>query len=211
MFTGLIEELGRVQSLTKQDRAAQITVFAPQTAGCVHPGDSVAIDGVCLTVTTAESGQFTADIMPQTLTVSTLGGLSAGAVINVERAVTPTTHLGGHLVQGHVDAVGLLLARRAGSQCEVLRFSLPPELATYVVPQGSIAVDGVSLTVVSVGVRWFEVSLIPTTLSCSGLGTKAPGSKVNLEADVFSKYLYRHLKYYLDHNPLLPSSIPRSV
>ncbi|MFE9500617.1 riboflavin synthase [Streptomyces collinus] len=207
MFTGLVEELGKIESFTRQGGAARVTVVAPQVTGRVCIGDSVAVDGVCLTVTTVEGDQFTADVMPQTLTLSTLGGLSAGCVVNVERAITPTRQLGGHLVQGHVDAVGLLLARRPGDQCEVLRISLPPQLAMYVVPQGPIAVDGVSLTVVGVGGRWFDVSLIPTTLRDTGLGAKPTGAAVNLEADVLSKYMYRHLQHYLSHHPLLPYGV----
>jgi len=211
MFTGLVEELGQLLSVEKQDDAAQVAVAAPLTAASVHPGDSVALDGVCLTVVSAQDGQFTADVMPQTLAVSTLGHLNAGATVNLERAATPTTQLGGHLVQGHVDAVAALLVRRPGARWETLRFSLPPQLAPFVVPHGSIAVDGVSLTVASMGGRWFDVSLVPTTRSCTGLGRKPVGAAVNLEVDVLSKYTLRHLQHYLDHHSLLSSLSSASV
>jgi riboflavin synthase len=166
-------------------------------------GDSIAVNGVCLTVTGVEpdggsAGVWSTDVMAETLERSSLGDAVSGDAVNLERAVTPHTRLGGHLMQGHVDGVGRVLGRTAGEHWEVVRIALPPALARYVVEKGSIAVDGVSLTVSAVSASdlpepWFEVSLIPTTLRETTLGARAPGAAVNLEVDVIAKYVERLL------------------
>jgi riboflavin synthase len=165
-------------------------------------GDSIAVNGVCLTVTAVEpdgaDGVWSTDVMAETLRRSSLGALTDGDPVNLERAVTPHTRLGGHLVQGHVDGVGTVLARTPGEHWEVVRIALPPELARYVVEKGSVAVDGVSLTVSALSAvdepePWFEISLIPTTLRETTLGAVPPGSPVNLEVDVIAKYVERLL------------------
>jgi riboflavin synthase len=197
VFTGIIEELGELADTADLGTAARFTVRGPiVTAGARH-GDSIAVNGVCLTVVDVRDGAFTADVMKETLDRSSLGALAPGDPVNLERAATLSTRMGGHLVQGHVDGTGTLLAREPDEHWEVVRFSLPAELARYVVEKGSITVDGVSLTVNGIGVdsapgrsglNWFEVSLIPTTLGLTTLGKKAPGAPVNLEVDVIAKY-----------------------
>lgn len=191
MFTGIVEELGEVVELAVRGDSAQLTVRAPHvTQDAVH-GASIAINGVCLTVIDAGAGSFTADVMRESLERSTLGGLEAGSRVNVERPVRVDGRLGGHLVQGHVDGVDEVQSRTPGERWEVIRIGLPPQLARYVVEKGSIAVDGVSLTVSAVGPDWFEVSLIPTTLELTTLGLRKPGDWVNLEVDVIAKYVER--------------------
>ncbi len=204
MFTGIVEEVGALVAREEQTDAARLAIRARTVLGGVALGDSIAVNGVCLTVTGVEpaddgSGVWSTDVMAETLRRSSLGALSAGDPVNLERAVTPQTRLGGHLVQGHVDGVGSVLTRTPGEHWEVVRVSLPPALAPYVVEKGSVAVDGVSLTVSAVSPvhdpePWFEVSLIPTTLRETTLGTRAPGSPVNLEVDVVAKYVERLLE-----------------
>lgn len=198
MFTGIVEEVGTV--VVREDRpdSAVLRIRAQRVLEDVALGDSIAVDGVCLTVTGVEDGVWSTDVMAETLRRSSLGGAVAGAAVNLERAVTPHTRLGGHLMQGHVDGVGSILARTPGADWEVVRIGLPPELARYVVEKGSVAVDGVSLTVSAVSAAddphpWFEVSLIPTTLRETTLGGRAPGDPVNLEVDVIAKYVERLL------------------
>ncbi|GAA3169901.1 riboflavin synthase [Blastococcus jejuensis] len=198
MFTGIVEEVGTV--VVREDRpdSAVLRIRAQRVLEDVALGDSIAVDGVCLTVTGVEDGVWSTDVMAETLRRSSLGGAVAGAAVNLERAVTPHTRLGGHLMQGHVDGVGSVLARTPGADWEVVRIGLPPELARYVVEKGSVAVDGVSLTVSAVSAAddprpWFEVSLIPTTLRETTLGARAPGDPVNLEVDVIAKYVERLL------------------
>lgn len=198
MFTGIVEEVGAV--VVREDRpdSAVLRIRAHRVLEDVALGDSIAVNGVCLTVTGVEDGVWSTDVMAETLRRSSLGDAGAGTPVNLERAVTPHTRLGGHLVQGHVDGVGSVLARTPGADWEVVRIGLPPELARYVVEKGSVAVDGVSLTVSAVSAAedpapWFEVSLIPTTLRETTLGARAPGDPVNLEADVIAKYVERLL------------------
>jgi len=197
MFTGIVEELGAVVSVTPTasgaEAAVRLLVEGPLVTSGVAQGDSIAVSGVCLTVVGADGGCFTTDVMRETLARSTLGGVAAGAAVNLERAVTLQTRLGGHLMQGHVDGTATLLARESTPQWDVVHFSLPAPLARYVVEKGSIAVDGVSLTVVSAGDESFTVSLIPTTLRCTTLGAKAVGDRVNVEVDVMAKYAERLL------------------
>lgn len=193
MFTGIVEELGGVVELEVLEQAARLTVRGPTVAADARVGDSVAVNGVCLTVTEAGDGAFSADVMAETLRRSSLGPLREGDPVNLERAVTPTTRLGGHLVQGHVDGIGTVLDRVPAEHWELIRISLPPQLGRYVVPQGSIAVDGVSLTVVEVAGEMFAVSVIPTTLARTTLGAARPGAVVNLEVDVLAKYVEKLL------------------
>ena len=200
MFTGIVEELGEVAGAEQHDGSARITVRCPRVAADGARGDSVAVNGVCLTVTAAGDGTFTADVMAETLRRTTLGALAPGSPVNLERPLRLDGRLGGHLVQGHVDGTGTLLARSPAPGWDVLRISLPPGLSRYVAEKGSIAVDGVSLTVSATGGDaagdggagpWFEVSLIPTTLELTTLGRLRPGAALNLEVDVIAKYVER--------------------
>lgn len=192
MFTGIIEELGEVVALERLTdggaEAVRLRVRGPLVTSDVAAGDSIAVNGVCLTVVEATEGEFTADVMHETLLRSSLRVATDGSPVNLERAVTLSTRLGGHLVQGHVDGTGELVERTRTEHWDVLRFSLPEELSRYVVVKGSIAVDGVSLTVVDVDDESFTVSLIPTTLARTTLGAKTAGDPVNLEVDVMAKY-----------------------
>jgi riboflavin synthase len=194
MFTGIVEELGEVVYLTDAGGdSAVIAVRGPVVTSDARHGDSIAVNGVCLTVIDTVDGVFTADVMGETLRRSSLGVLRAGSPVNLERAATVGSRLGGHLVQGHVDGVARITARVPADEWEVLRFSLPPELARYVVEKGSITVDGVSLTVMAVDDESFDVGLIPTTLKLTVLGAKAVGDPVNLEVDVIAKYVEKML------------------
>ncbi len=194
MFTGIVEELGEVVALTDGGGdSAVVAVRGPVVTSDARHGDSISVNGVCLTVIDNADGVFTADVMGETLKRSSLGALRPGSPVNLERAATLGTRLGGHLVQGHVDGVGRILAREPAEQWEVLRFSLPAELARYVVEKGSITVDGVSLTVMEVTDDAFAVGLIPTTLKLTVLGHKQVGDPVNLEVDVVAKYVERLL------------------
>ena len=193
MFTGIVEELGEVVGVTRGESSTQVTIAGPVVTSDAALGDSIAVNGVCLTVTSVSDGEFTADVMLETLQRSSLGSLDTGSRVNLERPLMLSSRLGGHLVQGHVDATTSLLSRSAGDRWEVVRFVLPDPLARYVVEKGSITVDGVSLTVSALGDDWFEVSLIPTTLAMTTLGSKQPGDLVNLEVDVVAKYVERML------------------
>jgi riboflavin synthase len=192
MFTGIVAELGVVRRVGTLSDAARVSVEG-QTLADLEPGESVAVNGVCLTVAEIEPNGFTADVMQETLRRTTLGGLTGGDPVNLERAVTPTTRLGGHIVQGHVDGVGRLTERVRGEAWDTVRFELPRELARYVSEKGSIAVDGVSLTVIDVTDTDFSVGLIPTTLARTTLGQRQIGEAVNLEVDVLAKYTERLL------------------
>jgi riboflavin synthase len=194
MFTGIVEELGEVVYLTDAGGdSAVIAVRGPVVTSDARHGDSISVNGVCLTVIDNVDGVFTADVMGESLRRSSLGVLRPGSPVNLERAATVGSRLGGHLVQGHVDGVGKVIAREPADEWEVLRFSLPPELARYVVEKGSITVDGVSLTVMEVTDDTFSVGLIPTTLKLTVLGAKAVGDPVNLEVDVIAKYVEKML------------------
>ena len=202
MFTGIVEELGEVVAIDDLADAARLTVRGPQVTEGVSHGDSIAVNGVCLTVTGSSDGTFTADVMRETLDRSSLGALLPGTLVNLERPVRLSDRLGGHLVQGHVDGTGTIVSRAPGEHWDVVRIALPPGLARYVVEKGSIAVDGISLTVSAVGgddagdgrsASWFEVSLIPETLKRTTLGAKQPGEMVNLEIDVIAKYVEKLL------------------
>jgi riboflavin synthase len=194
LFTGIVEELGTVEALERQSDAVRLTVRAVTTLEDASLGDSIAVNGVCLTVSALGDGTWTADVMAETLAKSGLGALVVGDRVNLERAVTAGTRLGGHLVQGHVDAVGRVSRRDPGEHWDVVTVDMPRDLAPYLVDKGSITVDGVSLTVVEAGQDSFTVSLIPETLRRTTLGFRAPGESVNLEVDVIGKYVARQLE-----------------
>lgn len=195
MFTGIVEELGEVVGTEDLGDSARFTVRGPVVTTDARHGDSIAVNGVCLTVVDVlPEGRFTADVMAETLSRSSLAVLTAGSPVNLERAAAVNSRLGGHIVQGHVDGTGSVLARTPSPHWEVVRIALPHSLSRYVVEKGSITVDGVSLTVSAIGDDWFEVSLIPTTLSLTTLGRAAVGTPVNLEVDVIAKYVERLLQ-----------------
>ncbi|HEY1616563.1 MAG TPA: riboflavin synthase [Streptosporangiaceae bacterium] len=198
MFTGIVEELGEVVGLDRAGDSARLTVRGPAVTADARRGDSIAINGVCLTVTATANGEFSADVMGETLDRSSLGALAPGAAVNLERPMRPQDRLGGHIVQGHVDGTGVILARSPADGWEVVRISLPAALARYVIEKGSVAVDGVSLTVSALSQPgdeqpWLEVSLIPETLARTTLGAKQAGEPVNLEVDMIAKYVERLL------------------
>lgn len=193
MFTGIIEELGTVESLTLGRESAVLRVRGPQVLTDATPGASIAVNGVCLTVVDHDDESFSVDVMAETLRRSSLGALRPGSRVNLERAMAASGRLGGHIVQGHVDATGEIVARELGDHWEVVTIALPDAVARYVVEKGSIAVDGISLTVASVAPGRFTVSLIPTTLALTTLGSARVGDPVNLEVDVLAKYVERLL------------------
>lgn len=193
MFTGIVEELGRLTRRSDGQDSSRVEVHGPAVVPGLGHGDSVAVNGVCLTVTEVVEDGFVADVMAETLARTTLGRLSEGDPVNLERAVRVDARLGGHIVQGHVDGTTQVLSRTPGDRWEVVRFALPPELARYVVQKGSVCLDGVSLTVSALDEDAFEVSLIPTTLGMTTLGGRAPGDEVNVEVDVLAKYVERLL------------------
>lgn len=193
MFTGIVEELGEVIGVDDLGDSARLTIRGPVVTTDARHGDSIAVNGVCLTVVEVAGDRFTADVMAETLTRSSLRAVDVGGPVNLERAAAVNSRLGGHIVQGHVDGTGEVISRSPSQHWEVVRVSLPPELSRYVVEKGSITVDGVSLTVSAIGDDFFEVSLIPTTLGLTTLGRAAPGTRVNLEVDVIAKYVERLL------------------
>lgn len=200
MFTGIIEELGEIVAVEHGDDAARLTVRGPLAVAGARIGDSIAVSGVCLTVVTSGDESFTADVMAQTLAMSSLDTAAAGRRVNLERATQVGDRLGGHIVQGHVDGTATLLSITEGSAWRVLRFALPADLAPLVVDKGSIAVDGVSLTVSSLSeptadAHWFEVSLIPETLAVTSLGTLEIGGVVNIETDILARHVQRMLAF----------------
>ncbi|QLY29037.1 riboflavin synthase [Nocardia huaxiensis] len=203
MFTGIVEELGEIVGTEQLDDAARLTIRGPKVTSDAGHGDSIAVNGVCLTVVDeqVDGDTFTVDVMGETLNRSSIGALGVGSRVNLERAAAVNSRLGGHIVQGHVDGTGAIVSRTPYENWEVVRISLPDKLARYVIEKGSITVDGISLTVSAVGVAdeaaadgskdWFEVSLIPTTRALTTLGTAPVGTVVNLEADVIAKYVER--------------------
>lgn len=198
MFTGIIEEIGEVVDLDHRGDSAVLTIGAARIVDDLTHGASIAVNGVCLTVVgwgaadTRVAVEF--DVMGETLKRSVVGGLGPGDRVNLERAVRADARLDGHVVQGHVDGTGVVVSRTPGDEWEAVRFGIPVELARFVAEKGSIAVDGVSLTVSAVGPDWFEVGLIPETLRATTLGAKVPGDPVNLEVDVLAKYVARLLE-----------------
>ena len=193
MFTGIVEELGHVVSLAHGPDSAVVRIRGPLVTADAAPGASIAVNGICLTVVELDADSFCVDVMAETLRRTCLGELTPGSPVNLERALAVGDRLGGHLVQGHVDGTGTSLARQPGDRWEVVTISLPGELARYVVEKGSITVDGVSLTIAGLDDASFQVSLIPTTLALTTLGTKQVGDLVNLEVDVLAKYVERLL------------------
>lgn len=191
MFTGIVEELGSVSGVENLGDSVRLTIAAARVLEDVNLGDSISVNGVCLTVATFEDGHFTADCMQETLDRSSLGSLTVGSPVNLERAMAANGRLGGHIMQGHVDGTTTLLSRESSENWDVLRFALPADLARYVVEKGSIALNGTSLTVSSLGEDWFEVSLIPTTLRETTHGQLQVGDVVNIEVDVIAKYVER--------------------
>jgi riboflavin synthase len=196
MFTGIVAELGEVAGIEQRGDAARLTIRG--AAEGVSPGESIAVNGVCLTVTGILDGTFTADVMGETLDRSGLGALTPGTPVNLEQSVRLADRLGGHLVQGHVDGTGTIISRSPAEHWDQVRISLPASISRYVVHKGSIAVDGISLTVSALGPpgdegTWFEVCLIPETLERTTMGTRQPGEVVNLEVDVIAKYVERLL------------------
>jgi len=195
MFTGIVEEIGEVVALESSGDSAVLTVRARVVGADSRHGASIAVNGVCLTVVgrapDGDGARVDFDVMAETLSRSVIGGLHAGDRVNLERAARADSRLDGHVVQGHVDGTGVVESRRPGSGWEAVRFGLAAELARFVAEKGSIAVDGVSLTVTGVGPDWFEVGLIPETLRATTLGDRHPGDPVNLEVDVLAKYVAR--------------------
>ncbi|OBJ12371.1 riboflavin synthase subunit alpha [Mycobacterium sp. 1165196.3] len=195
MFTGIVEELGEVTARDVLSDAARLTIRGAVVTADAGHGDSIAVNGVCLTVAELlPGGQFTADVMAESLNRSNLGELQVGSRVNLERAAAVNSRLGGHIVQGHVDGTGRIVARTPSEHWEVVRIEMPAEVARYVVEKGSITVDGISLTVSGLGSEpgdWFEVSLIPTTRELTTLGSAPVGTPVNLEVDVIAKYVER--------------------
>ena len=200
VFTGIVEELGHVVEQEDLGDATRMTISGPHVTSDARHSDSIAVNGVCLTVVDVlPDGRFSADVMAETLNRSSLGALTPGSSVNLERAAAVNSRLGGHIVQGHVDGTGTVISRSPSEHWEVVRIALPREISRYVVEKGSITVDGISLTVSDLGDEplepdeWFEVSLIPTTLALTTLGRAAVGTPVNLEVDVIAKYVERLL------------------
>jgi riboflavin synthase len=194
MFTGIIEELGRVAAIEQQQDAVRITIKGPLVSSDLHRGDSIAVCGTCLTAVEHDQNGFTADVMQETLNRTSLSSLKVGDPVNLERAMTAATRFGGHVVQGHVDGVGSIISREPSENWEWVRVRVPAEIMKYVVLKGSITIDGVSLTVNEVGEDFVGLSLIPETLRLTTLGSKQPGDLVNLEADVMAKHIERLLE-----------------
>ena len=194
MFTGLVEEKGKVIALEELGDSIRMQIEAPVVTADAQLGDSISVNGVCLTVAELGDATFIADIMQESLNRSALGELAPRSTVNLERALLPTTRLGGHIVQGHVDGTAKLISRTPSDHWDILRFELPADLARYVVEKGSIAISGTSLTVSAIGETWFEVSLIPVTLRDTILGDLAEGDLVNLEVDVLAKYVEKMVR-----------------
>ena len=193
MFTGIVEELGTVEAIEDQGDAIRVTIRAQQVLSDAGLGDSIAVNGCCLTVSDRTDSTWTADVMQETLDKTSLGSARPGDPVNLERAATLQTRLGGHLVQGHVDGVGTVEARTPSEHWELVTISMPRELGRYLVDKGSVTVDGVSLTVVEAGEERFSVSLIPETLARTTLGSRQTGDRVNLEVDVIAKHVEKLL------------------
>jgi len=195
MFTGIIEELGKVRSVEQRGENARIIIDAQIVIEGTNHGDSIAVNGVCLTALDIEHNSFAADVSMETLTRSTLGSLKAGTPVNLERSVTPATRLGGHIVQGHVDARGKLLSVEDHGESWTVRFGYPVDLARYMVFKGSIPVEGISLTIANLTDEYFEVAIIPKTWEVTNLSSLKVGDGINLEVDVIGKYVERLLQF----------------
>jgi riboflavin synthase len=198
VFTGIVEERGEVVAVQDLPDAARVTIAGPIVTSDAKLGDSISVNGVCLTVVEVAEGAFTADVMRETLVRSSLDKIAPGEPVNLERAAEVGKRFGGHIVQGHVDGTGVVVARESTPHWDIVRIGIPARLARYLVEKGSITVDGVSLTVVEVGDDWFTVSLIPETLRATTLGVRTAGDRVNLEVDVVAKYVERLASPHLD-------------
>jgi len=191
MFTGIVEELGRVRAIETLPDALRITIEGPKVVSDVNRGESISVSGACLTAVQHDATSFTADVMQETIRLTSLDGIKVGDPVNLERAMTAATRFGGHVVLGHVDGVGKVVSRTPSENWEWVRISIPKELMKYVVLKGSITLDGISLTVNEVGDDWVGLSLIPETLAVTTLGFKQPGDKVNVEVDIMAKHIER--------------------
>jgi len=195
MFTGIIEELGRVRSVEERGENARIVIAAHIVTEGTNHGDSIAVNGVCLTALDVKADSFAADVSRETLLRSTLGGLQPGTPVNLERAVTPATRLGGHIVQGHVDGRGQFLSVEDHGESWTVKIKYPPELARYLVFKGSVAVEGISLTIAGLTDEYFEIAIIPKTWEVTNLSHLQPGDDVNIEVDVMGKYVEKLLAH----------------
>jgi riboflavin synthase len=193
VFTGIIEELGRILALKHLEQGMRLIVSAQVIAADIKEGDSIAVNGVCLTALDIKPDSFSADVSPETLSRTTLGNLAADSPVNLERAVTPATRMGGHFVQGHVDARGTFLGADDQGDFWTVRIGFPPEISKYLVHKGSVAVEGISLTIAALADDYFEIAVIPKTWAVTNLSYLKPGEAVNLEADVIAKYVERLL------------------
>ena len=202
MFTGIIEELGRVREIEKRGEDARIVIEARTVTEGSSDGDSIAVNGVCLTALDVKSDSFAADVSKETLSRSTLGNLKSGSPVNLERAVTPATRLGGHIVQGHVDARGKFLGSENHGESWTFRFAYPKEIARYLVFKGSVAVEGISLTIANLTDDVFEIAVIPKTFEVTNFSRLKPGDEVNLEVDLIAKYVERMLTTSAVSSPL---------
>jgi riboflavin synthase len=193
LFTGIIEELGTVAKLEKHGAGAGIVISAKTVTEDANEGDSIAVNGICLTALNITKKSFAADVSDETLLRSTIGNLRVGSKVNLERAVTPSTRLGGHIVQGHVDARGVFLGAAQAGDFWTVRIGYPPEIAAYLVFKGSVSIEGISLTVANLTDEYFEIAVIPKTWELTNLHSLKNGDAVNLEADVIAKYVERIL------------------
>jgi len=191
MFTGIIEELGAIAAVEKHAAGSRITIAAAVVTSDIHNGDSISVNGVCLTALDVSSASFAADVSPETLDKTTLGNLKAGSPVNLERAMLPTTRLGGHIVQGHVDGRGTFISATTEGDFWTVRIGFPTEIAKYLVHKGSVAVEGISLTIAALADDHFDIAVIPKTWEMTNLSSLVPGDAVNLEADVIAKYVER--------------------
>jgi riboflavin synthase len=191
MFTGIVEELGRVKAIETLPDALRITIEGPKVVSDVNRGESISVSGACLTAVEHDATSFTADVMQETIRLTSLDGIKVGDPVNLERAMTAATRFGGHVVLGHVDGLGQVVSRTPSENWEWVRISIPKDLMKYVVLKGSITLDGISLTVNEVGDDWVGLSLIPETLAVTTLGFKQPGDKVNVEVDIMAKHIER--------------------
>jgi len=216
MFTGLIEELGTITAIEKLPDAARFTITGKTALSDAHHGDSIAVSGVCLTVVEQTENSFTADVMEQTLAMSTMRDATVGTAVNLERAARAGDRLGGHIVQGHIDGTAKVLAVTPSQDWRVLRFSLTQDIAPLVANKGSIAVDGISLTVSNVSDpseidQWFEVSLIPETLVATTLGERVVGDTVNIESDIVARHVHRMLAFQMPTSPVFETAPASSI
>ena len=194
MFTGIVEEVGTLRRITVVERGARLEVAAGEILEGARPGDSIAVNGVCLTVVDKGAGWFASDVSAETLQRTSLKQANVGTRVNLELPVTPVSRLGGHIVQGHIDGTGELVEIQPSGEGYTVRIGFPPELGRYIVEKGSIAVDGISLTIAALGDEWFEIAIIPHTWRATNLSTLELGAAVNLEVDVIAKYVERLMK-----------------